>query len=113
MPLLRVVAVQTLLTAFLSVTLWFFDWVAAYSALLGGLACVLPGLYLFATSLQPPSAGSGLGKALKGEAGRLAITIAIFLGVFALVRPLDVLAFFGAFAVLQLAYWVALVAWRP
>lgn len=108
-PLLRVAALQSLLTAILSGFLWSLDGIAAYSGLLGGLACILPTLYMHLASQGLPILGSGLAKALKGELGRVAITVAVFLLVFALVKPFNVLAFFGVFAALQFAYWMVLI----
>ena len=78
---------------------------AALSALLGGLACLIPGLYLLLQQARPDApAGSGLGRALKGEAGRVALTVAIFAGVFAGYKALSFLAFLGVFAGLQVFY---------
>ncbi len=105
-PLTRIVIAQVIVTVLSSAALWVFDWVAAYSALLGGLTCVIPGLYTLATSLQGGDAGNGFARVIKGEGGRLAITIAMFLAVFIFVKPLNVLAFFGLFAVLQFFYAV-------
>lgn len=106
-PLGRIVIAQFVVTVLSSTTLLVFDWVAAYSALLGGVACGLPGLYALVMSLGPHRVtGSGLGRALKGESGRIAITIAILLGVFMLVKPLNAWAFFGLFAGLQLVYGI-------
>ena len=46
----------------------------------------------------------GLGQALKGEAGKFAISVALFVCVFTLVRPINGLTFFGTFIGLQLFY---------
>ena len=78
---------------------------AAVSVLLGGVACLAPGLYpLFQHGRPGAPGGSGLGLALKGEAGRLALTLAIFGGVFAGYEQLNLLALFGVFAGLQCCY---------
>ncbi|MGI9323075.1 MAG: ATP synthase subunit I [Pseudomonadales bacterium] len=104
-PFRRILGAQAIVTLVASVGLLLFDLGAAMSALLGGAACVVPGAYLLVQSARPDTAaGSGLGRALKGEVGRVAITIAIFAGVFASYPGLNFFAFFGLFAVLQAFY---------
>lgn len=86
------------------------DAVAAWSSLLGGFACICPGLYAAirlkkAVHAEEASVeGSGLGPVLMGELGRIVLTAAIFIVVFVSVRPLNVLSFFGTFIVLQLCH---------
>jgi ATP synthase protein I len=82
------------------------DLVTAYSSLLGGLACVLPGVYavirLNRVSAQtdvPPE--TGLKQVLFGELGKLALTIVVFIMVFMWVKPLVMASFFGTFVGLQ------------
>ena len=77
---------------------------AAWSALLAGLVCVLPGLYMLGVSLRPVRAGSsGLGLAIRGEVGRLALSAALFAWVFVFCRELHAAAFFATFIMLQAA----------
>ena len=81
------------------------DIVAAYSALAGGLVCVVPGVYAAARfSGKASTEGTGLTPILLGEIGKLVLSIALFVAVFVLVRPLNVLSFFGTFIGLQLIY---------
>ena len=65
--------------------------VSAYSALLGGLTCVIPNAFL-ALRLVVPRRDSGPGALLRaayiGEIGKLALTVLMFTIVFTLVRPL-------------------------
>ena len=82
--------------------------VAALSALLAGMVCIVPGLYQLVVSLRQAAPGtSGLGVVLKGEVGRLLLSIALFALVFIWVKPLDAVVFFATFAGLQVL--VALV----
>ena len=76
-----------------------------YSALLGGLVCVVPGLYVLAMSIRPAASGSsGIGNVLRGEAGKFALSIMLFALIFTFVQPINVLVFFGTFVGLQLLY---------
>ena len=102
-PIFRVVAVQVLATCF-ATTFWLvFDRVAAISALMAGITCVLPGCYTLVVSLRPVIKGDpGLIQALKGELGKFALTVSLFALVFVFVKPLNVLVFFSTFIGLQL-----------
>ena len=81
-------------------------YVSGYSALLGGLTCVVPNAFL-ALRLAVPRDGSGsrplLNAAYSGEVGKLALTIIMFTLIFTLVRPLAAGALFAGFIAGQLA----------
>ena len=85
---------------------WGFDGkVAAYSALLGGLTCVVPNAFL-ALRLVVPRRDTGPGGLVRaayiGELGKLALTVLMFSLVFTLVRPLAAGALFAGFIAAQL-----------
>ena len=79
--------------------------VSAYSALLGGLTCVIPNAFL-ALRLVVPRRDSGPGALVRaayiGEIGKLALTVLMFTIVFTLVRPLAAGALFAGFIAAQL-----------
>ena len=80
--------------------------VAGYSALLGGLTCVIPNAFL-ALRLVVPRREGGAGALLRaayiGELGKLMLTVLMFGTVFVLVRPLEAWPLFAAFIAAQLA----------
>ena len=102
-PIFRVVTVQVFATVLASASWLVFGRVAAISALMAGITCVLPGCYTLVVSLRPVSKGDpGLRQALRGELGKFALTVSLFALVFVFVKPLDVLVFFSTFIGLQL-----------
>ena len=79
--------------------------VAAYSALAGGLATVLPNAFLAARLLAPSlryDAARLLRSAWLGEIGKIVLTVAVFAAVFVAVKPLSAPALLGTFIVTQL-----------
>ena len=112
-PVLKVLLVQTGLTAALAALFWGFDGpVPGYSALLGGLTAVVPNAFLAARLVVPrrdPGAGALLRAAYIGELGKLALTALLFGTVFALVRPLAAGALFTGFIAAQLATFAGLL----
>lgn len=102
-PIFRVVTAQVLATLLASALWLIFGRVAAVSALMAGITCVLPGCYTLVVSLRPVIKGDpGLRQALRGELGKFALTVSLFALVFVFVKPLDVLVFFSTFIGLQL-----------
>jgi F0F1-type ATP synthase assembly protein I len=102
-PIFRVVTVQVFATVLASGSWLVFGRVAAISALMAGITCVLPGCYTLVVSLRPVIKGDpGLIQALKGELGKFALTVSLFALVFVFVKPLNVLVFFSTFIGLQL-----------
>jgi ATP synthase protein I len=80
--------------------------VAGYSALLGGLTCVVPNAFLALRLVVPrrdPGPGALVRAAYIGEIGKLALTVIMFTAVFTLVRPLAAGALFAGFIAAQLA----------
>jgi len=85
--------------------------VAAYSAILGGVACVLPNGFLAARILAlrgAPTARNMMRTAYVGEAGKLILTFLLFGIIFASVRPLSPGLVFVGFIAAQAVMWVAL-----
>ena len=82
---------------------------SAYSAVLGGVVCILPNLY-FALKLfrydGAQAAGNIIKAFYKGEAAKLLITIALFALIFKFI-PIEALAFFVTFIVVQFLFWIA------
>jgi ATP synthase protein I len=81
-------------------------YVSGYSALLGGLTCVVPNAFL-ALRLAVPRDDSGsrplIRAAYTGELGKLALTVIMFTVAFTLVKPLAVGPLFVGFIACQLA----------
>jgi ATP synthase protein I len=84
---------------------------AAVSALLGGLAAVLPNAFLAARLIAPGAASAQalLRAAWVGEAGKLVLTVVAFIAIFALVRPISAPAVFAGFIAVQLVVFGALL----
>ena len=85
--------------------------VAAYSAVLGGVACVVPNAFLAARILAlrgAPTARNMMRTAYLGEAGKLILTLALFGAIFASVRPLSPGLVFAGFIAAQAVMFVAL-----
>lgn len=77
--------------------------VEAYSALLGGLACVIPNAFLaLRLFLAKRDAREVLLAAWIGEIGKFALTVIIFIVIFSLVRPIAPLPLFAGFIIAQL-----------
>jgi ATP synthase protein I len=97
----------------LAVAGWSFaDSTAGYSALLGGLVCVVPNAFL-ALRMVAGTLGGDPRRALNatyvGAAGKLILTAALFAAVFALVRPLRPGWLFAGFVAAQGMVLISLV----
>ncbi|MGI0118608.1 F0F1 ATP synthase subunit I [Zooshikella sp. RANM57] len=107
-PIYRVIIIQLLITVLAALVLWLHSTVVAYSALLGGLASLLPNAYLVSNAFAYSGARAAQKIArsfYKGEAGKLILTAIIFALVFIFVKPLNVFALFGIFIVVQMVNW--------
>lgn len=106
-PLVRLLLLQLGLCVVLAALFWGTKGrVAGYSALLGGLTCVIPNTWLALRLVAPrrdPGARALLNAAYIGETGKLALTLTMFATVFALVRPIAALPLFTGFIVCQMA----------
>ena len=109
----RVLMWQFVVGAVLSAILWgVFGRVAGYSALLGSLTALVPNLFLALRIMAPrrdPGAKALLRAAWIGEAGKLALTVLLFVLVFTQVRPLSAAALFAGFIVTQLVAFSGLL----
>jgi len=112
-PLARLLLLQLALSGALAALFWGTQgYVSGYSALLGGLCCVIPNAYL-ALRLVAPRRDSGakalLNAAYIGELGKLTLTLLMFGGVFVLVEPLAPLPLFAGYIACQLATFAGLL----
>ena len=102
----RVLLIQLGLSVVLAALFWGMKGtVSAYSALLGGLTCVIPNAFLALRLVVPrrdPGPGALVRAAYIGETGKLALTVIMFTIVFTLVRPLAAGALFAGFIAAQL-----------
>jgi ATP synthase protein I len=103
----KVLLAQLGLTVVLAMIFWGTDGrVSGYSALLGGLTCVIPNAFLalrLAASSRDPGARALVRAAYIGEFGKLALTVLFFSMVFTLVQPLAAGPLFAGFIAAQLA----------
>jgi ATP synthase protein I len=79
--------------------------VTGYSAMVGGLICVIPNAFLalrLAVPRRDPGASALVRAAYIGELGKLALTVLMFAMVFTMVRPLAAGALFAGFIAAQL-----------
>ena len=84
---------------------------AGKSALLGGVAVVIPNGFLAARLLRQSgdeSMTAIMRSAWIGEIGKLLLTVLMFAAIFAAVRPLEPVAVFGGFIAAQLVIFGAL-----
>ena len=102
----RVLLAQTIISAVLGLLFWGTDGrVSGYSALLGGLICVIPNAFLalrLAAPRRDPGPKGLMRAAYVGELGKLGLTVLMFSIVFVLVRPLSPAALFAGFIAAQL-----------
>jgi ATP synthase protein I len=105
-PLLVILSAQLALSLALAAVFWGVSGsVSGYSALLGGLACVIPNAFLALRLVVPrrdPGASALVRAAYIGELGKLALTALMFGMIFVLVRPLAAGALFAGFIAAQL-----------
>jgi len=109
----KLTGIQLAITIVIALLLYaLFDDVPAYSALLGGLACVLPNAFFVGYALR----GSGQQSPLivvrwfyVGEAVKLIMTCLIFAACFVLVKPLHVISLFVTYLVMMMINLAGLV----
>jgi ATP synthase protein I len=86
--------------------------VASVSALLGGVAVVVPNAFLAARLLKPSadqSAKAMMRSAWLGETGKVLLTALLFGVIFGFVRPIEPLAVFAGFIATQFVVFGALL----
>ena len=107
-PVSGIVVAQFIATILASASFLIFGRIAALSALMAGVVCLIPSGFVLVMSLRAISPGeTGLANAVRGEVGKFALSILLFALVFAFVKPLDAVAFFATFVVLQLCTAIA------
>ncbi len=108
LPLFWILVAQSSIAIVASIVCLLISKVAAISALLAGMSGVLPSLYLVLVSLKPVLPGeTGLMHVLRGEVGKIILTIALLSGIFGLVKSIDVIVFFSTFILMQVCQLAA------
>lgn len=104
---------QASVSVVVAVVLWaWWGDIAAKSAMLGGLAIVVPNAFLAARLLTPSrdeSARAMLRSAWVGEIGKVLLTALVVGVIFGFVRPIEPLAVFAGFIAAQLTVFGALL----
>ncbi|MEX2327353.1 MAG: ATP synthase subunit I [Pseudomonadales bacterium] len=96
-PAYRIVRAQFVATFLTSALCLMIDWVAAYSAFLGGLTCALPSAFMawrFIREVADPR--TAFANLVRGEVGKLLMTMTMFTGIFLTVEPIALPYFFLA-----------------
>lgn len=107
----RILLAQLCVGAAVAGVLWLWrDEAAALSWALGSLACVVPnaffGMLMLVRRTDPRAT---LRAVAWGEAGKLALTVALFAAVFVYVQPLHPGLLFGGLIATQAVMWLALI----
>jgi len=111
----KILLAQLFLTALCGLIAWVgLGVVAGYSAVLGGMTCVVPSAFLAARMLAVKRSDNPrkmLNATYVGEAGKLLITLALFVMIYRLVNPLHAGALLMGFVIVVMAgVWVAIMA---
>lgn len=106
--------VVVLLVAVLA-SLMFFNWVVAYSVLIGGIILLVPNIYFAVRVFQ--YSGAGMAAAVmqsfyRAEAGKFILSLLLFAAVFSLVKPLNIVAVFSTYLFLALLHTVLIVKFK-
>lgn len=104
----RVIIAQLSVSAVLFVVLQPLGMTFALSALLGGLCYTIPNAYFVKQAFRYRGARSAkliANSFYRGEAGKLMLAAVAFTLVFTLVKPLNPVALFGAFILVQMVNW--------
>ena len=108
-PIFNVLIAQCLATVLVSILCLVFgketgiSFISALSAMMAGVVCVVPGIYVLLISLRQVKS-SGVANILRGEIGKFALSISLFALVFVFFEELRVLVFFGTCVGLQLLH---------
>lgn len=107
-PVYRVVWLQLAVTLIAAIVSLSFGQVHAYSALLGGIICVLPTWYYVRKTFAHSGARAArqiVNAFYKGEAIKLVLTAVLFTLVYLWVKPLEPATMLIAFVVVQMTNW--------
>lgn len=105
----RLITVQLILVVVLPVIALYSGPVAAYSVLIGALTCFVPNLYFVYRAFKFSGARSAkkiLRSFYAGESIKILLTAVLFGLVFALVKPLSILAVFAGYIAIQATSWL-------
>ena len=105
-PVYRVLLAETGMLVLAVLGAWTVDAVLARSILFGGLVYLAPPAWFAWRAFRFSGASSArlvVQGFYRGEAGKFLLTTLAFVAVFVMVRPLNVVAFFGAFVALSVA----------
>ena len=107
-PINQIVLVQLIATFAASASFLVLGSVAAYSALLGGLICVLPNTYLAyrLTHTDGLTREQKIGRWIQGETGKIVQSGIMFALVFMWIKPIDPMLLFLTFIGVQLLHWL-------
>lgn len=109
-PVYLVTLAQTTVLLPLCLLAWAFDRTAAYSALLGGLVCLIPNAYfaIYAFRYMGARSAGRIARAFFwGETGKFLLTFVGFGLIYLLVHPLNVLVLMATYIILVVVQWVA------
>ena len=105
-PMFRVIVFQAVVTGLIGLLFWLTQgWVAAYSAWLGGLTALLPNVYFTYKAFQYFGARSIaviVQSFWTGQMGKIILTAVLFAVLFLGVKPLNVLAVFIGYILVQM-----------
>ena len=103
----RIVRAQLIALSVATAMSLMFDWIVTYSMMLGGLVCVVPAAFMaYRISHETADASAAAGHMIRAQLGKMGLTFAMFVAIFVLVKPLDVVFFFGTIAALHSFYIV-------
>ncbi len=107
----RILVTQVAVTAIGTIICAFFGMTSLVSALLGGLACILPNAYaiwrVFGNKRGiHPSDPSNFGIMLRAELIKFALTAGMFAAIFWLISPINPIAMFAVFTIVMFAGWI-------
>ena len=104
-PIYRIIKAQLIAVIVLFAACFYVDWVKAYSILLGGMVCVVPAAFAaWRISRKTAKPAAAMIHVTMAEAGKLLLTVALFVAVFVMVKPLNVIFFFGSIITLHSFY---------
>ena len=108
-PLMRIFAAQIIVLLFGVVALLLVDTITAYSALIGGVIAIAPNAYFarWAFRFSGAQAAADVARSFyRGEAGKFLLTTVLFAGVFALIKPLNVVVIFLVYIAMMALNWI-------
>ena len=110
----KILMMQLLLTLIAGLVGWsLIGVVAGYSAVLGGLICVIPNAFMgmrMMAARQSKDPQKMLNAAYIGEAGKWFLCIGLFALVYIWIKPLHPVALLAAFILAQAGVWAAILS---